>query len=126
MDISQMEFYHRELQDWHNSLKFYADEIQVFKDRLAEVVNKNTKLNLLSRAEHFQNQFIVQKEQFDLLTHDINTQELTIRKNINTEYQSINSPVLEAQHRLRERIQSAEKIFLELKHEFYSYLSQVF
>ena len=121
-----MEFYHRELQDWHNSLKFYADEIQVFKDRLAEVVNKNTKLNLLSRAEHFQNQFIVQKEQFDLLTHDINTQELTIRKNINTEYQSINSPVLEAQHRLRERIQSAEKIFLELKHEFYSYLSQVF
>src|SRR5438093_227049 len=126
MAISQIQFYHRELQDWDKSLKFYEEEMQVFNDRLQEVVTKYTHREVLIEVEHFQNQFILQKEQFDLLQHDIHRQETKMAVSIPGESRAINQPVLENQHFLRNKVELAEKIFIDTKHGFYQFLSKVF
>jgi len=47
---------------WTNNMKFYLDELTIFEKRLGELVTRNTKLEVVSQIEHFQNQFILQKE----------------------------------------------------------------
>ena len=52
---------HAEHTDWISKLKFYDDEICILKNRLSEIISKNTQKDILAEAEHFQNQFIIQK-----------------------------------------------------------------
>ncbi len=123
---SRNKIYRDEMKDWDKLLKFYDDEIGVFESRLEEVVTKNTGSGLLGEAEHFQNQFILQKEQFDLLQHDINEQKTKTEASILQGNKPGHTPSSEEQHLLRNKIHSAEKIFVETKHGFYRFLSKVF
>lgn len=125
MAIGQLDFYYSELKDWNKSLEFYRDEIRSYNNRLEEVVVRNTKGNVLNETEHFQNQFILQQEQFDILLHDIREQEKKLGSNMPGSENLVNQQVLEEQHLLRDRLHSAEKIFIETKHGFYRFLSAV-
>lgn len=66
---------HQENQGWHQKMSFYKDEIKVLQNRLGEVVNKNTSKDMLAQAEHFQNKFIVFRNNVDELSHKINLSE---------------------------------------------------
>ena len=116
---------HHEHLLWIKDLGFYKDELNVFKRRLTEIAGMYTSKDVLAKLEHFQNQFILQKEQFDLLQHDINEQESKIDKTVKSGNHSLNLLSLEAQQLLREKVQSAEKIFIETKHGFFRFLSDV-
>ncbi|MFY8007485.1 MAG: hypothetical protein ACOVOY_09615, partial [Sediminibacterium sp.] len=48
-------------------LKFYEQEINFLEKLLGEVVSKNTSREALTEAEHFQNQFFVQKKNIEEL-----------------------------------------------------------
>lgn len=125
MATGQLEFYHSELTDWNKSLEFYEDEIRSYNNRLRDVVTRNTKMNVLNGTEHFQKQFTLQNEQFELLKHDIQEQERKLGINMPDDDKLINQPVLEDQHLLRDKLQEAEKTFIETKHGFYRFLSAV-
>ena len=57
--IDELHFEHR---IWTNNMKFYRDELKIFENRLEELVTRNTKLEVTAQIEHFQNQFILQRE----------------------------------------------------------------
>lgn len=117
--------FEKELKDWSKSLAFYEDELKVFKGRLKEVVDKNTGENTRAQIEHYQNQFILQQEQFDLLQHAIQVQKTAVEKNVQAGDRSFKKEVVEEQNKLRDKVQTAEKIFGDTKHKFYRFLTEV-
>jgi len=126
MAVAQIEYFHNELSDWKKSFQFFKDEISIFNKRLAEVLHRNSKAGTLAQVEQFQNQFILQNEQFDILRHEVHVLEAGAEKNLLLQGKPFSEQALKDQHLLRERIFQAERIFLETKHEFYRFLSKVF
>ena len=50
---------HSTNREWLNLISFYQDELMIMERRIAEVVAKNTALEVLANVEHFQNQVII-------------------------------------------------------------------
>ena len=73
---------HLENQDWLKRLDFYKEELTILKERLQEVTSKNTNADFLKLVEHFQNQFIIQRNHIDELAHKIKANENTLVKEI--------------------------------------------
>jgi hypothetical protein len=67
---------HEEHKTWLNKLLFYKDELKIMEKRILEVAERNTSKEVRALADHFTNQLIIQKEQIDILTHDIKSHEL--------------------------------------------------
>jgi hypothetical protein len=114
---------HFEHQLWSSEAKFYADELKIYQNRLAEVAAKNTKAEVRKQVEHFQNQFIIQKEQLDTLNHEINVHEQWLAK-----YSAKNPVAIEhkffADHKtMHEQAEAFRKIYNELKDEFRRFLA---
>ena len=55
-------------QEIDHLLDFYNSELTFLENKLSEVVKRNTGKEALSEAEHFQNQFIVQRKTLEDLT----------------------------------------------------------
>lgn len=126
MAMAIIESYHNELKEWDRVIGFYVMEVRVFEKRLEEVVKLNSKKEVLAEAEHFQNQFILQKEQFDQLQHQIHQQEARIKSEVLSDKPSINMPVTDKQVSLTNKMQVAERIFEETRRSFYHFLSKAF
>jgi len=117
---------HNEHVEWNKRIAFYRDEISSFENRLSDIVKSNTKTEVLAPLEHFQNQFIRQKQVMDNLEHDINAYE-TIITNIAKENNVATDRKRTEDHtELRERMSQFDKLFGELKDEFAKYLSEVY
>jgi hypothetical protein len=114
---------HFEHQLWTSEAKFYADELKIYQNRLAEVAAKNTKEEVRKQIEHFQNKFIIQKEQLDILNHGVNEHEQWLSK------YSLEHPVAVdharfADHKeMHKKMETYTKIYAELKQEFNRFLS---
>lgn len=124
--MSTEEFYNHELIYWGESIEFYLQETAIFEERLKEVINKNTKPEILAVTEHFQNIFIIQKESLDILGNDTTMQKERLVKDIKDNSTIDDLETVDIQFLLRERVHMAEKIFLENKHSFYRFLASVF
>jgi hypothetical protein len=116
---------HKDNNEWIKIIDFAKDEIATFNNRLAEVVSKNTKTEILAKAEHFQNQFIRHNEVIDILKHDINEYEHSIvslakENNVATDHRK--APV---NVELLDRMDTFDRIWNELKSEYAEYLSEV-
>ena len=66
---------HEENTIWLNKLDFYKDDLQILKDRLQEIAAKNSSKEVLAEVEHFQNQFYIQQNNMDNITHAIKINE---------------------------------------------------
>lgn len=115
---------HEEHKTWLNKLLFYKDELSIMTNRLSEVASKNTSSEVLALVDHFNNQLIIQKEQIDILNHDIKSHEsyleAAVRKNVN----DIEHAKFSDHKNLRESIAVFEKIFKELREELIDFLSK--
>lgn len=115
---------HQNHKTWLNYLAFYKDEMQVLQRRLEEVASKNTNTDVLALVEHFQNQLILQREQHDILRHDIKQDENMIEKL----YETI--PVLaensrpKAETELIDRVDTFGRLFHEMKDELYRFVAK--
>lgn len=115
---------HNQHRTWLNYLAFYKDEIQIFQKRLEEVAAKNSAPEIMPHVEHFQNQLILQKEQHDILRHDIKAYENRI------EAAYAQNPVLAENSRmneeseLAERVETFARLFQEMKDEFYQFVAR--
>jgi len=124
--MSIEEFFKHELNEWGKNIEFYLADLDILKERLVEVAGKNTKASVMAGAEHFQNQFILQKDNLQHLNHKVKVQ----KDKLDAEIKKITGlgdlDLVDNQHFLREAVQLNEKIFQELKHSFYRFLSKVF
>lgn len=115
---------HRHHKTWLNYLAFYKDEMQVLQKRLEEVAANNTSHEVLAMVEHFQNQLILQREQHDILRHDIKQYENQIEKLFE------NNPVFAENSRpkeeseLTDRVETFGRLFHEMKEELYHFVAR--
>ncbi|HET9056906.1 MAG TPA: hypothetical protein VFN30_08680 [Chitinophagaceae bacterium] len=109
--------------DWLRALDFYDKEIGFMQTRLAEIASKNDGEEVMKGVEHFQNQFIIQKNNIDELQHDIkiNLQQLSHEATNAIGYEIFS---LYEHESMREDFMGFEKIMLDLRHEFNHFLSK--
>jgi ribosomal protein S15P/S13E len=124
MTTKKEEVNHVELYEWLKALDFYKNELKFWRNRLSEVVSRNSSKEILRSAEHFQNQVIIQEENIDILRHDIKQFENHLEDWFEAHPKLDNEKLLNIEGQLRERMKIFEHIYVDLKHEYYSYLRQ--
>lgn len=114
---------HFEHQLWNSEVKFYADELKIYRKRLEEIASKNTKEDVRKQIEHFQNQFIIQKEQLDILSHRVNEHEEWLAKYSTNHPVAIEHKLFPDHASMHEKMDTFKKIYSELKKEFNHFLT---
>ncbi len=111
---------------WQGRIQFLKKEIETFKSSLGSVVVGDFKLkNAMASVEHFQNQFILQREQLDIIRHDLKQHENLI-EDVEKGKGKEPSPGLDNVHKVqREKLEQFEKIFHDLRKEFNVFLDKV-
>ena len=111
---------------WQDRIQFLKKEIETFKTHLGSVVVGDFKAkNAMASVEHFQNQFILQREQLDIIRHDFKQHENLI-EDVEKGVVAEPEPGLDTFHRVqREKLEQFEKIFHDLRKEFNIFLDKV-
>ncbi|MFN8246299.1 MAG: hypothetical protein U0T56_07960 [Ferruginibacter sp.] len=122
--MSLADFCHKELKEWRSAMELFMQELQGYNQRLNDVAGKNNKDVVLKQVEHFQNQFIVQKDNIQTMQHEIKIQEQNIAEDVRRDKILDETDIIGNQSFLREKVHTTEKIFVALKHDFYSFLAR--
>jgi len=110
---------HMEYQLWTRELIFYKEEIKIFEDHLSAILKRNNKNDVPAQVEHFQNQFILQKEVIDYLKHDLHVSERQLAAfAYDMSADGIDNIKMDNHETLRQRMITFRKIYRELKTEF--------
>ena len=115
---------HVEHKEWLNKLLFYKDDLKIMQSRLDEIASKNNSKEVLVFVERLENQFKIQKEQIDVLNHDIKQHVNKIEESI------INNPIASNHRKMddhaeeREKMIRFEELFAELRKDLLSFLSK--
>jgi hypothetical protein len=75
--ISRMSNEHH---DWMRALEFYKQELDILTKRLSEVSIQYTRTEVKADVEHYQNQFLIQRNNIDELMHDFKEHDTHIQK----------------------------------------------
>jgi hypothetical protein len=109
---------HAENSNWMNKLKFYKDEISILDKRLSEIASKNNHKEVLAQVEHFQNQFIIQSNNINEMSHAIGKHEAALEKEIDKNPTAVEHRKFEYHDRQKEQVESFEKNFNKIRSEF--------
>ena len=110
--------------EWLQAIDFYDKELDILENRLEEIISKNTGTDAMAGAEHFQNQFIVQRNNIDELRHNIREHAHKTAEDAYIHAGHIHKE-LEMEHaEVKENFDSFEKVMKDLRSEFNDYLSK--
>lgn len=109
---------------WLKSISFYDDDLDTLENRLVEIVKKNNGHEAMAGVEHFQNQFIVQRNNIDELRHEINMHAGKVALDAQAHAGRINTSFATEHATLKEQFDSFEKVINELRQEFNTFLSK--
>lgn len=124
METKKVYELHEEHTAWLKEIDFFRDELQIMQKRLDEIASKYTKADVLKEVEHFQNQFKIHRNHLDELAHSAREHEQYLQNKLKQndtaadKQRSFDHPVM------RDRFQTQEKMFNELRHEFNKFLSK--
>jgi seryl-tRNA synthetase len=113
-----------EHQTWLKSLDFYDEELDILEGRLIEIVKKNNGQEAMAGVEHFQNQFIVQRNNIDELKHSINEHSGKVAADALAHQGKMNNAMTGEHDNLKDQVESFEKVINELRHEYNTFLSK--
>lgn len=111
-------------QAWIKGLDFYEDDIDTLEGRLVEIVRKNNGQEAMAGVEHFQNQFIVQRNNIDELRHNVNEHAGLVAKEAQAHAGKMNARHGQEHDKLKEQVEDFERIFNELRHEYNLFLAK--
>lgn len=100
---------------WLNSLRFYREELYIFRGHLEQFVRTTALGDQMGQVEHFQNRFLREAEVIDELAHDIKQHEKRLRLSPTDEHARPHAA-------LQDRMATYERLYAELKAEFRSWL----
>jgi hypothetical protein len=115
---------HAEHKLWISELMLASDELISYTNRLQEVNSANTSTEIRAQVEHFQNQFIRQKEVIDTLKHEINAHEHVIATDAAANNVATDHRKADNHSDSNEDMNSFRKLFGEMKNEFIVFLSK--
>lgn len=121
-----LNYLHHQTTDWIREINFYKDELNVLSKRLAEVAGANTNAEVMAQVEHFQNKFIVYKEQLDLLLHRLHAAETAIQNHIKSRPEHTHEKFLETTDALQQNVKDYTTGFSDMRFEFNKFLSKTF
>ncbi|MCC6542503.1 MAG: hypothetical protein IT225_09810 [Flavobacteriales bacterium] len=113
---------HHDQREWLNALAFYKQDLNILEHRLEDIVRRNNKPEVMAQVEHFQNQFIREREVIDELRHDIKQEENVLEKEMKDHPVAIEHRYFQDHTELRDRYQTFESLYRELKQEFQQWL----
>jgi chromosome segregation ATPase len=114
---------HQLHKEWANKLNFYRDDIKSLEKRVEEIASKYTATEVLSMIEHFQNQIKIQRNEMDILMHDINAEEKELQENISDNPTAWDHRKA-AHTTLNERMITFEKLFAEMRRELIGFAAK--
>lgn len=114
ISISNMDADYKEML---NKVEFYKFDITILQNRLEEVAKKNSAPEVLSMVEHFQNQYILQNEQSDILDHEIKESRKKIEDEVNRNPVAVDHRKMNDNYELREKVEQYEKLMAALRSE---------
>ncbi len=103
---------------WENELSFYANELDIFQNRLDEVATRNSSDEVTKQISHYQNQIIIQKEQIDILRHDLKIYEQSLAKFAKEHPVAIDHYLFNDHVGLRKRMERFEQLYADFKKDF--------
>ncbi|MEQ1677895.1 MAG: hypothetical protein ABL876_14390 [Chitinophagaceae bacterium] len=109
---------------WRKGLEFYADEIEIMTSRLGEIASKNSNFEARQGIEHFQNQFIVQRNNRDELRHEINLYVEKLGTDVRQHGGHVNTDLVSEHGILQDKYETFEKVMNGLRHEFNDFLGK--
>lgn len=115
---------HFEHQLWRSEIRFYADELKIYQNRLDEIASKNNSTEVVKQIEHFQNSFIIQKEQLDITNHEIKVHEEALVKFAKENPIAIDHRLFDDHTVIHEKVDTFRKLYTELKNEFKRFLEK--
>lgn len=112
---------HSEITEWKSNVELVRFEIQTFQKELEEVASKNNHEDVLKGVEHFQNKFTRQLEVSDELLHDLHVRDHELANDAASGLDS--DRIYEEENEgLKDRAETYNKLFGELKSEFRLFL----
>jgi hypothetical protein len=99
---------------WLNSLRFYREELYLFKGHLEQFVRTAAERDQMEQVEHFQNRFLRETEVIDELAHAIKQHEKRLQHG-NDDHEALHADLVD-------RMATYERLYAELKTEFRSWL----
>ncbi len=115
---------HHQVNDWLREVEFYKQETSLLKKRLEEVAAQNSGQDVMAQVEHFQNKFIVQSEQIDILHHDLNKQSEAITLQVKEKPEHAHEKFLDVNDKMQQRVKIFTSGFGDLRFEFNKFLSK--
>lgn len=113
-----------ELKNWLDTLRFYREEIMVFEHHMEALAQRAHPQEELARLEHFQNQYIRQREVIDELRHDLKQHENRLEEEPRDQPIETDHSCSTGHAALRDRMLTFEKLYKEVKEEFVGWLSR--
>lgn len=123
--ISLADFCHKEIREWNAGLDLYMTELAAFQKRLEEVVKKNTGDLAMKQVEHFQNQFVIHKDNIQTLQHECKIQEQDIAEDQRRDAILEEKDIIGNQSFLRDKVHMQEKLWISLRHDYYRFLATI-
>ena len=108
--------------EWIDKLKSYKNEIASLEGTLSHLVAVSRKPEVLARAEHFQNQFIVQKSNVNDILHAVKMDQKEAYFELITKPNSQSRTL--AEDRSKDLAETFEKTMSELKNEFGAFMTK--
>ncbi|HEX5002500.1 MAG TPA: hypothetical protein VFW78_08375 [Bacteroidia bacterium] len=108
----------REHTGWQNKISNFKTELNGLNDELGNSLLKIAPRDVPAHAEHFQNQFILQKEVLDILRHDLKQYENLLEANLEKPGKNPDIEIESERNRLKERLSDFGRIFDELRSEY--------
>ncbi len=109
---------------WQKGFGFYKDELEIMESRLSEVASRNTTFEARQGVEHFQNQFIVQRNNIAELKHEVNLYVEKLGSDAQKHGGRMETGMMSEHAELHEKYEDFERVMNVLRHEFNEYLSK--
>ncbi|MBX2972693.1 MAG: hypothetical protein KF797_06290 [Flavobacteriales bacterium] len=109
---------------WLNALEFYKQEVGLLENRIADIAQRNTAQEVMAELEHFQNQYIRQKEVIDTLRNKINHHHDDLEREYKERPVAIEHRLFNDHTAMRDEMDTFEKLYRELKEELFRWLAK--
>jgi hypothetical protein len=116
---------HHQDSDWLRELEFYKTEISILVPRLEDVIKNNTGQEITAQVEHFQNKFILLREQIDTLHHDVHVREKGVTEITETRPEHIDEKFSAIRDSILKRMKDLAADFADTRFELNQFLAKV-
>jgi hypothetical protein len=113
-------------QEWLKILEFYEMDLAILEKRLAEVNDKNTAFESRAEVEHYQNQFIIQRNNIIELRQRINAHAHEVMIDMQKHVGRVEEHKVEDHQVIEASLLNLERIINEIRHHFNRFLAKWF